>query len=435
METLAMSEKERRRLELFGRVRGGEVTLVKASELLGLSYRQTTRSYGRYRLEGDRGVVHRLRGRSSNRGVDPAKKVRVLKLYREKYGDFGPTLACEYLAKDDQERLSVETLRQWLIGEGLWVSRRRRPAHRKWRERKGHFGEMVQLDGSHHDWFEGRREKAVLMVLIDDATNRTYARLFEGETTQASFETFRRYVGRYGLPRSVYADKASIYRTTRDATVDENLADKPPETQFGRAMKELNVELILAHSPQAKGRVERRNGVFQDRLVKALRLKGISDLEGANAFLDEEFLADMNEKFNVPSRERSDLHRRVPRRVKLERVLSFQEDRVVQNDWTIRWQNRWFQLTDANQKLALVKRKLTVCEQLDGTILLLLGKKVLAWNELPERPQGAAAVKASGKSATASKQKRKPSAKHPWRKPYKASRARTEKSDSRRTKE
>ena len=378
METLAMSKKERRRLELFSRVREGEVTLVKASELLRLSYRQAKRLYGRYRSEGDGGLVHRLRGRISNRGVDPGKKARVLELYREKYADFGPTLACEYLAKVDQEQVGVETLRQWLIEDDLWGPGRRRPVHRKWRERKGHFGEMVQLDGSHHNWFEGRREKAVLMVLIDDATNRTYARLFEGETTEASFETFRRYVGRYGLPRSVYADQASIYRTTRDATVDENLADKPPETQFGRAMKELDVELILAHSPQAKGRVERRNAVFQDRLVKALRLKEISDLDGVNAFLEEEFLADMNEKFNVPPRERSDLHRRVPRRVKLVRVLSFQEERVVQNDWTIRWRNRWFQLTEENRKLALVKRKLTVCEQLDGTILLLLGKRVLA---------------------------------------------------------
>jgi len=435
METLAMSKNERRRLELFSRVRDGKLTLVKASELLSLSYRQAKRVYRRYQAEGDQGVVHGLRGRPSNRGVEPGKKARVLELYREKYGDFGPTLACEYLAKEDQEQVGVETLRQWLIEEELWVPRRRRPVHRKWRERKGHAGEMVQLDGSDHDWFEGRREKAVLLVLIDDATSRTYARLFEGETTEASFETFRRYVKLYGLPRSVYADKAAIYRTTRDATVDENLVDKPPETQFGRAMKELDVELILAHSPQAKGRVERRNAVFQDRLVKALRLKGISDLEGANAFLEEEFLADINKKFNAPPRERSDLHRRVPRRVKLERVLSFQEERVVQNDWTIRWRNRWFQLTEANRKLALVKRKLTVCEQLDGTILLLLGKRVLAWEELPERPVRAAAVTPPGKAQRVSGKSQKPSAKHPWRKPYNPSATSTVASAAPRTKE
>ncbi len=435
METLAMSKKERRRLELFSRVREGKLTLVKASELLGLSYRQAKRSYGRYRSEGDGGVVHGLRGRASNRGVDPEKKARVLELYREKYGDFGPTLACEYLAKEDEQEVGVETLRQWLIGEGLWSSRRRRPVHRKWRERKGHFGEMVQLDGSHHDWFEGRREWAVLMVMIDAATSQTYARFFEGETTEASFETFRRYVGRYGLPRSVYADQAAIYRTTRDATVEENLADEPPETQFGRAMKELDVTLILAHSPQAKGRVERRNAVFQDRLVKALRLKQISDLESANALLEGEFLEELNRKFELAAREKGDLHRRVPRGVKLERVLSFQEQRVVQNDWTIRWRNRWFQLTEANQKLALVKRKLTVCEQLDGTILLLLGKRVLAWEELPERPVRAAAVKPPRKSTSASGENRKPSAKHPWRKPFKPSAASSVASVSRRTKQ
>ena len=435
MEALTMSKRERRRLELFSRVRDGELTLVKASELLQLSYRQAKRSYGRYRSEGDRGVVHRLRGRASNRGVDPGKKARIWGLYREKYADFGPTLSCEYLAKEDELNVGVETLRQWLIAEGLWSFRRRRPVHRKWRERKGHFGEMVQLDGSYHDWFEGRRGKAVLMVLIDDATNRTYAKFFEGETTEASLETFRRYVGRYGLPRSVYADRASIYRTTWDATVDENLVDKLPETQFGRAMQELDMELILAHSPQAKGRVERRNAVFQDRLVKALRLKGISDLEGANAFLDEEFLADLNEKFNVPARAQSDLHRRVPRHVKLERVLSFQEERVVQNDWTIRWRNRWFQLTKENQKLALVKRKWTVCEQLDGTVLLLLGKRALAWEELPERPVRVAAVPSPDKSQKSSGTHRKPSAKHPWRKPYKPSAVRTVVSVARRTKE
>ena len=195
------------------------------------------------------------------------------------------------------------------------------------------------------------------------------------------------------------------------------------------------MKLILAHSPQAKGRVERRNAVFQDRLVKALRLKGISDLASANAFLDEEFLADMNGQFNVPSREQSDLHRRVPRQVKLERVLSFQEERVVQNDWTIRWRNRWFQLTEANRKLVLVKRKVTVCEQSDGTILLLLGKRVLAWDELPERPARVAAVKPPVKSVTVSKKQQKPSAKHPWRKPYKSPAPSTTKSISRGTRE
>jgi transposase len=416
METLAMSERERRRLEVFSRVGRGELTLRKASELLKLSYRQTKRSYGRYRAEGDGGVVHRLRGRASNRGTDEEKKARVLKLYQEKYWDFGPTLAVEYLAREDGEVVGVETLRGWLKGAGLWQPRRRRPEHRRWRARREHCGELVQLDGSHHDWFEGRRAWAVLMVLIDDATNRTYARFFEGETTEASFETFRRYVERYGLPHAVYPDKAGIYRTTRDATVDETLANEPPATQFGRAMRELGVELILANSPQAKGRVERRNAVFQDRLVKAMRLKNLSDLESANAYLEEEFLDELNAKFKFLPTQPADLHRRVPRGVKLERILAFQEERVVQKDWTIRWRNRWFQLTESNRKLSLVNRKVTVCEQLDGTIVLLFGKREVAWEELPERPAKVRAVKPP---QTGCGGRKKPAADHRFRRPFK----------------
>lgn len=407
-----MSLKERRRLELFSRVQERAMTLWKASGLLGLSYRQAKRAFRRYRAEGDAGVVHRLRGRSSNRAAEPERKARVLRLYREKYDDFGPTLAAEYLASHDKEQVAVETLRQWLLEAGLWERHRRGgPAHRKWRERRAHFGELVQMDGSHHDWFEGRRDWGVLMVMIDDATSRTYAQFFEQETTEAAFETFEGYARQRGLPRALYVDRDSIYRTTRDATVDENLAETPALTQFGRAMQELDVELILAHSPQAKGRVERRNAVFQDRLVKALRLKGIDDLAAANAFLEKEFLDELNLKFSVAAREKGDLHRRVPRGVKLERVLSFQEQRVVQKDWTIRWRNRWFQLSASNCKLSLVGRAVTVCEQRDGTIMLLSGKRELAFDELPERPVRIATAKPPSRLTS----QHKPAANHPWR--------------------
>lgn len=427
-----MSTKERRRLELFSRVRDGELTLWKASGLLGLSYRQAKRAFRRYREEGDAGVMHGLRGRRSNRAVDGERKSRVLRLYQEKYDDFGPTLAAEYLASQDGERVAVETLRQWLIGAGLWERRRRGgPAHRKWRERRARLGELVQMDGSHHDWFEGRRGWGVLMVMIDDATSRTYARFFEQETTEAAFETFERYVRQRGLPRALYVDRDSIYRTTRDATVDENLGETPPLTQFGRAMQELDVELILAHSPQAKGRVERRNAVFQDRLVKALRLKGIDDFEAANAFLEQEFLEELNVKFSVPAREKGDLHRRVPRGVKLERVLSFQEQRVVQQDWTIRWRNRWFQLSAAHRRLSLGGRAVLVCEQRDGRIVVLSGKRELAFDELPERPARIAPVQTPPRTT----RKHKPAANHPWRNNGKRSTSETVASAARRTDE
>jgi transposase len=197
MEHLEMSHKERRRLEVLRRVKRGDVSLAKAAELLHLSYRQAKRVYQRYRREGDRGLVHGLRGRPGNRKTDAAKRQQILARYRATYPDFGPTLAAEYLAKDGLT-VSVETLRSWLLSAGLWQKRRQRSVHRRWRARKDHGGEMVQMDGSHHDWFEGRRDWAVLMVFIDDATNRTYARFFEAETTAAAFEIFKRYAELYG---------------------------------------------------------------------------------------------------------------------------------------------------------------------------------------------------------------------------------------------
>jgi hypothetical protein len=225
------------------------------------------------------------------------------------------------------------------------------------------------------------------MVLIDDATQRTEARFFEEETTRAAFEMFARHARRQGRPRSLYVDRASIYVTTRDATLDESLAEQPPLTQFGRAMQELDVRLICANSPQAKGRVERRHQVFQDRLVKGLRLAGISDLDEANRFLDETFLPDLNDRFTRDPSSSADFHRPLPRGVSLDIVLSFQEERVVQNDWTLNWRNRRFQLTPPDHRRSLVGRRVLVCEQLDGTLRLRDRGRDLPWTELPAAPR------------------------------------------------
>lgn len=423
MERLEMSHKERQRLEVLSRVKRGELSLVKAAEFLYLSYRQEKRLHRNYRREGDRGLVHGLRGRPGNRKTDETKRRQVLERYGDQYPDFGPTLAAEYLAKDGLQ-VSVETLRSWLLSAGLWEKRRGRSAHRSWRARKDHCGEMVQMDGSHHDWFEGRRDQAVLMVAIDDATNRTYARFFEEETTAAAFETFQRYVALYGLPRSLYVDQDSIYRPGRDKTVEEELAGEPAKTQFGRAMAKLGVELICAHSPQAKGRVERRNGVFQDRLVKALRLEGISDLVIANEYLEKSFLPALNERFTVVAKQPSDLHRRVPQGLALDQVLAFEEERAVQNDWTVRWRNRWFQLTPANGRLALAGKRVWVREQLDGTICLVYHGRKLEWRELPERPERRPkphpTKEQGGRTGPeSSRAPWKPPAEHPWRRAFK----------------
>jgi hypothetical protein len=244
---------------------------------------------------------------------------------------------------------------------------------------------MVQLDGSHHDWFEGRRAKAVLMVMVDDATNKTGARFLEEETTRASFETFDGWVEEYGVPCSVYVDRDSIYRCERAATVAEQVADQEPQTQFGRAMSLLGVELILANSPQAKGRVERRNGLLQDRLVKALRLRDISDLDGANSYLEQEFLRELNGQFTVAPASPADVHRPAPGN--LREVLSWEEARVVQRDWTVAWENAWYQIDRRHEGMSLAGKSVVVRRLLDGSEQLIYRGQKLTWRKLPGRPE------------------------------------------------
>lgn len=385
MGVVALSAGERRRLELLSRVKEGGLKLVEAARLVGLSYRQMKRIWKRYQKDGDVGLAHRRRGQPSNRRKDEELRQEVLARVRERYPDFGPTLASEELAK---ETLVVdhETLRRWMLAEGLWQKRRKRQQHRQWRERRAHRGSLVQMDGSHHDWFEGRRGWAVLMVMIDDATNRTYVRFYEAEDTRAAMDCFGRYARRYGLPQALYVDQDSIYRCTREARVDEELRGEGPQTQFARAMNTLAVELILAHSPQAKGRVERRNGLLQDRLVKALRLAGIDTLEAANRFLEKTFLPMLNRRFKVVARESADLHRPIPPGVALKDVLCLEEPRVVQQDWTVRWRNRFFQVDARHEPLNLAGRTLTVRERLDNSVALIHSGKALHFRELAARP-------------------------------------------------
>ena len=412
METFLMSKRERKRLEVFSQVKAGKITLVKASELLGLSYRQTKRVGRRYSEVGDAGLVHGLRGRPANRKGDAKLKKKVLSRYLKKFGDYGPTLAAECLAQEGLQ-VPVQTLRRWLMAVGLWSRKRRTKQHRRRRARKEHFGEMVQMDGSHHDWFEGRRAWAVLMVMIDDATSRTFVRFFEEETTVAAFEMLRRYSERQGLPQSLYVDRAGIYRSDREPTSAEILAEKEPQTQFGRAMETLEVRLILARSPQAKGRVERMNSTLQDRLVKAMRQRKICDLATANKFLEAEYLPPFNVKFSKEPSQKTDLHRAVEKGLDLNRILAVHEERVVQNDWTVRWNNAFLQLQrDCGLQ---PKQSVTVCEQLDGRVRLFAGDRELAYGttRTEPRPNKKKAKRRIG--PTKSNQGRKPSAKHPWR--------------------
>lgn len=413
-----MSRKERQRVGIMSSVQAGELNLVEAAEVLGLDYRQTKRVWKRYQDEGDAGLVHRLRGRPGQRRKPPEVRARILARYQERYADFGPTLAAEYL---EQEGLLVdhETLRRWLLAENQRTVRRRRQRHRQWRERKPCFGAMIQLDGSHHDWFEGRRAKCVLMVMVDDATNRLWAQFFEEETTHASYDVLEGWVRKYGLPQSLYVDRDSIYRCEGLGSIAEQIAGKAPQTQFGRAMEPLGVELILANSPQAKGRVERMNGVLQDRLVKALRLAGISDLARANEFLARTYLPAHNRKFQKQPASPADAHRGVPRG--LNEVLSWEEQRVVQRDWTVQHEGKRYQIDRQHEALSLAGRKVTVRRLRDGTVQLEHRGVKLKWREVArrvERASGETKLQTQAvRQATLPSVRRenKPVAPHPWR--------------------
>ena len=408
-----MSGKERDRLTIMVGVKQEELTLVQAAGLMGVGYRQSKRIWRRYQDQGDAGLVHRLRGQPSARRKPPALRAQVLAKYEEeRYADFGPTLMAEHLAKAGVA-VDHETVRRWLLASGKRTVRRRKQRHRQWRERKPSFGAMVQLDGSHHDWFEGRRAKCVLMVMVDDATNRMRARFFEEETTRASYDVVEGWARQHGLMGSVYVDRDSIYRCEGQPSIAQQLEGKQPQTQFGRAMEQLGVELILANSPQAKGRVERMNGVLQDRLVKELRLAGINDLESANRFLDGKYLAAFHRRFGRAAASPVDLHREVPRN--LNEVLSWEEERVVQGDWTVACAGQRYQLDRQHEALSLVRRKVIVRTLRNGQVQLVYRGKALKWRSLPE---GTARKQTPAKQAKKVKSKtvvKSPAARHPWR--------------------
>jgi len=407
-----MSREERDRMKIMAGVKAKELSQVQAAELMSLSYRQAKRLWRRYRDQGDASLVHGLRGKPGMRCKPAALRAKVLKLCaQECYADFGPTLLAEELQKEGIV-VDHDTVRRWLLASGKRTVRRRRQQHRQWRERKPCFGAMVQLDGSHHDWFEGRRAKCVLMVMVDDATNRLRARLSEEETTRASYDVLEGWVRQNGLPGSLYVDRDSIYRCEGQASVAEQLAGQERQTQFGRAMAQLGVELILANSPQAKGRVERMNGVLQDRLVKALRLAGISDVEKANQFLEATFLGQFNRRFERVAASPMDAHRGIPRN--LDEVLSWEEPRVVQRDWTVGCEAKWYQLDRQHEALSLAGRKVVVRKLRDGRVQLVYRAKKLKWKELPNRP----APVHKSQPAKEVRTIKPPAAQHPWRRPF-----------------
>ncbi|MDF0650496.1 MAG: ISNCY family transposase [Nitrospira sp.] len=330
-----------------------------------------------------------------------------MQLYEARYGDFGPTLAAEKLAEHHGITLSDETLRLWLRARGIEHFRRRKRPHRAWRARKTHVGELVQLDGSHHDWLEGRGPACVLMAYIDDASSRVFARFYEYEGTIPAMDSFQRYVRRYGLPLALYADKHTTYQSPVEPTGDEQLAGVEPASQFGRALRELGVELIAAHSPQAKGRVERLFQTFQDRLVKALRLAGSATVEDANRFV-EHYLPVYNRRFAVPPAQAADLHRPTPPARELDGSLCLKTTRCLRKDFTIVHQGQLYQIHDTVRAAHVL-----VEHRLDGTLRLTHQGRALGFHAIAARP-AVPAVKA--KAGQRPRRPIVPKPDHPWRK-------------------
>jgi hypothetical protein len=364
---LEMSDKERDRIVVMRQVAEGKLKGIAAARLLKLSTRQVRRCLRRFEVEGDGGLVHRLRGRRSNRRLGEDFKGRVLARVRESYRDFGPTLASEFLLKRDHLKVSRETLRGWLSEAGIWEARGERIRHRQWRPRKECYGEMVQMDTSIHDWFEGRGEGALLVAMIDDATSRLNARFYATDSTRTNMDMLRRYVKRHGRPVALYADKASHFKTTRCADLEERLAGRPAETQIQRALRELDVRYIAANSPQAKGRVERLFRTLQDRLIKALRIEGISTINEANEYLEKKFIREWDERFGVPPVSQVDAHRSAAR-YDVRGILSVKTTRTVMNDYTARHEGRLYQIDPSEISRGLRGSKVIIEEDPEGNL-------------------------------------------------------------------
>jgi transposase len=413
-----MSQRELTRLEVMQRVKRKTLKQRQAAELLSISVRQVKRLCKAYQDSGAAGLISRRRGQPSNNRVPEKTINKAQQLLRSRYHDFGPTLATEKLAIEGVS-LSVETVRQLLIGEGLWKAKCvRRPVIHQLRERRARGGELVQIDGSPHDWFEGRAPKCTLLVFVDDATSRLmYLQFVEAETTFNYFAGVRSYIAEFGKPLAFYSDKFGVFRVNIP-----NALSGTGLTQFGRALKELDIELICAHSPQAKGRVERANQTLQDRLTKELRLRGISSLETANAYLPE-FIAAYNERFAVAPRSAESAHRPLTKGEDLARVLTLCERRTLSKNLTLSYNNVIYQIKTKRSAYTMRKAQVEVRENQVGELTIEYKQRPLEYTIYSEQEQQQGKVveakllqPAAARAAARPKQKRGPvPMTHPWR--------------------
>ncbi len=407
-ELITLTKKEVERLGVIRRVMKRELRQKAAAQVLGLSTRQVRNLVRKVEHEGARGLAHGNRGKPSPKRMSQELVDRIVGLVKTRYKGFKPKFAAEKLWKREKIRVSDETMRRIMIEAKLWHVHRHQTEVHPWREPKAHFGEMVQMDGSHHDWLERRGPKMVLMGMVDDARNRFYGRFYDYEGVYPAMNVLEGWIRRYGLPQSLYVDKHSTYKTVRHPSEDELLKGEEASTQFERAAEELGISVIHAHSPQAKGRIERAFGTLQDRLVKELRLAGASTLEEANRFLMS-YLPGFNEQFEREAREPEDLHRPLPKSIRLEDVFCLKTLRTILDGYIIRWKGRRFVLEEPKRRM--LGQPAWVMLHFDGRMVIRLEGKDLGFREIAERPKRTPAAPAPRPKPP----KYTPPATHPWR--------------------
>src|ERR1700675_274288 len=428
-ERIALSQRERDRLRVLHEIRQKHITQIEAAKRLKISDRHIRRLLVELQKRGDRALLHGLRGRPSNRRLAARLEQRILRRVRECYADFGPTLAAEHLAQEDL-RVSRETLRKWMVKASLWRPRVQRiKTMHVWRERRASFGELVMQDSSPFRWLEERGPACQLIAVIDDATSRFYARFTEHDTTEENLRTFGEWLQRYGRPVAHYTDKNSIFRRTNAMLLREQLRGEKARSHFGRALNELGIEWIAAHSPQAKGRIERLFATLQDRLVKEMRLAGIDSMAAANHFLETCFIPQWEERFTVAPRNPRNAHCPLDAKQQLEEILSVRVARQVADDHTVSWDGTRWGVPREEVCGGLRGAQVEIERRLDGSHWLRCRARYLRFRHCPAplqpsaRPSG---LRPAGLAEQTPKPKHKIKSKyhvpahHPWkRKPWK----------------
>jgi hypothetical protein len=398
---LLMTQADRDRLVALKKAKNNLITQREAAEELELSIRQVQRLLCGLKQRGDKAVVHGLRGRASSRKIDEKIERQAVKILSAPvYEGFGPTLAAEYLGKKHGIEVSKETVRQWMMGAKLWRAQREKVKQvHVWRPRRSRFGELVQWDTSEHDWLEGRGEKLYLIAMIDDATSHLFARFVRHDSSAENMKLLWSYLEKFGRPLTFYTDKASLFRTAEKRKRDEPGVDKDPvempPTQIARALRELGIAWVPAHSPQAKGRVERNFGTAQDRLVKGMRVAGVTTIERANEYLTDDYLVWWERELTVEAANPDDAHRRLEKSHNLAASLSYVEPRQVRNDYTLRWDGKLYQIERQAITPGLRGASLRVEERLDGSLAVRYGERYLPVKECAaaDKPKAARSKK------------------------------------------